>query len=101
MRYSITKETPWPSFCTEIQEPTVAGNGGISVHDMHGMAGILNSDEDTLLVPGDGQAGYRGALILAMLLKLLLGLHLHRDRPEAHHVQGDVDLQIVMLYLNV
>ena len=59
---------------------------------MHGVAGNLNTDDDTPSVPGDGWAGYRGALILAMLLKLLLGLHFPRDRPEAHHVQGDVHL---------
>ena len=54
-----------------------------------------------MMDPGEGRAGYRGALILAMLLKLLLGLHLSRHRPEALHVQGDVHLQTVTLHLHV
>lgn len=64
---------------------------------MRGVAGIPH----TPLVPGDGWAGSRGALVLAMLLELLLGPHLSRNGPKAHRVQGDVHQQMVMLYLDI
>lgn len=65
---------------------------------MHGVAGILSTDGDTPFVPPDGWAGWRGALIPATLMKLLLmKLHLSRDRPGAHHVRKDVRRQVITL----
>lgn len=98
MRYSITKETPWPSFCTEIQEPTVTGNGGTSVHAVHGVAGILNRDP---VSPWRWLSRLPWGTNTSNASEIAAWTALPRDRPKAHHVQGDVDLQMVMLYLNV